>query len=110
MSHNKVSGPVVPGSEHIPFRPFNPHGKAPEVRRANGTVADWKNPLAVDLYQVYVLDSERGTIPIGPKAAMDVCDQLLSAVKLAIKAGQIHGWASPTLVKIGKQRAVSRLF
>ena len=107
---NKVSGPRVPGSEHIPFNPINPWGRTPVVKRHDGSVVDWKNPLRVRLYQVFVEDREKGEIAVGPKVQMDVCDQTLSAIKIAIKSGKITGWANPHIKAAPSERAVARVF
>jgi hypothetical protein len=107
---NRVSGPIVPGSEHIPFRPINAHGKTPVVLRRDGTVIDWKNPLREVIAQVKVLDREKGEIAIGPKVAMAVADQLCATVKLAIKSGKISGWSHPHVVPCAAERAVARVF
>lgn len=105
-----ASGPRVPGSEHIPFKPFNAHGKSPKIVGANGQTLDWKNPLAEPLFQVFVEDRERGYIAIGPKMGQAVADQFLAATKLAIKSGKISGWSNPHVISAGRQRAVSRVF
>lgn len=96
---NTVSGPRVPGSEHIPFKPFNPHGKTPTVTRRDGSVIEWKSPIREPLFQVFVEDKEKGRIPIGPKMGMAVCDSVASACQLAIKSGRIHGWSNPHVVR-----------
>lgn len=97
---NRVLAPRVPGSEHIPFKPFNPHGKAPVVTRKDGTVIDWKSPLREPLFQVFVDDQERGRIAIGPQIGMAIADQAASACRLAIKAGRISGWSNVSVERV----------
>jgi hypothetical protein len=92
---NTVSAPRVPGSEHIPFKPFNPHNKTPTVTRADGSVVEWKSPMREKLYQCFVEDVDRGHIPIGPKVGMAIADSFRSATQLAIKSGKITGWSNP---------------
>lgn len=110
MSNNSVASPRVPGSEHIPFRPINAHGRTPKVLRADGSEIAWKNPLAEPLYQVRVDCAERGNIAIGPKMGAGVCDQMLSAIKLAIRSGKVAGWSNPYIVAVPRERAVARAF
>lgn len=107
---NRVASPRVPGSEHIAFRPINAHGKTPVITRPDGSVIDWKSPLAEQAYQVRVDDRERGDIAIGPKCVLGLADQLCAATKLAIKSGKITGWSNPHVVSVPRERALARVF
>ena len=107
---NRASGPIVPGSEHIPFKPINAHGKTPVVMRKDGSVINWKSPLGEPMFQVHVQDREHGDLPIGPKFAMGIADQLCATVKIAIKSGKITGWSNPHVVSAPRERAVARVF
>lgn len=89
---------LVPGSEKIPFNPINPWGQKPVVRRKDGSIMNWKSPLAEPLFQVHVLDHKRGDLRIGPKIRRDIADQLCANVTIAIKAGKITGWSSPCVL------------
>jgi hypothetical protein len=98
---NRVLGPRVPGSEHIPFSPMNlPGGEmlTGKVRNADGKLIDWKSPLRERHYQVVVEDRNLGCIPVFPKAGMALADQFCSTLKLAIKSGRISGWSNPHVV------------
>jgi hypothetical protein len=101
---NRVSGPRMPGSEHIPFSPINPWG------RKAAMPAGWKSPLERRLYQVWVDDSEKGEIPVGPAMGKDVIDDLHATINLSIKSGRITGWANPTIKPLPLQMAVGRVF
>lgn len=80
-----------PGSK-IPFNPINPHGA--RAKPPSG----WKNPLALKLFQVHVMDEERGHIRVGPKVESGVANELCATIQTAIKAGKITGWSSPTVM------------
>lgn len=80
-----------PGSK-IPFNPINPHGA-----RAKMPIG-WKNPLKRKLYQVHVMDKDGGHIRVGPKIEIDVASELCATIQMAIKAGKITGWSSPTVI------------
>lgn len=80
-----------PGSK-IPFNPINPHGSRAKMPKG------WKNPLARKLYQVHVMDAKHGHLRVGPKVELTVADELCAAMKIAIKAGKISGWTSPTVM------------
>lgn len=105
-----MSGEVFfPGSK-VPFRPINPWGRKAQALRYDGTPMPdgWKSPLAEPLYQVHVLDSVKGDIPIGPKIGQQVCDQMCANLKLLIKAGPITGWSSPYVRAIAPQQVQRR--
>jgi hypothetical protein len=107
---NRVSAPIIPGSPNVPFRPINPFGRKPQVLKADGTPLDWTSPLAEPLFQVWVLDHKKGTIPIFPKVGRAVAEEFLAHTKAAIKSGRIRGWAAPTILPAPPEKAVSRLF
>jgi hypothetical protein len=86
---NRVSSPRVPGSEHIPFNPINPHGS-----RAKMPVG-WQSPFREQLFQVFVEDRSKGCIPIGPKISLNVASEVCALTTIAIKSGRIHDWANP---------------
>lgn len=92
----------VPGSEHIPFNPINPWGRAAKAR---GMPDGWKSPLNEPLFQVFVDDRESGRLAIGPKMIRSIADEFHSAVNLAIKSGRIRGWANPHLERVHERVA-----
>ena len=97
---NTVSGPRVPGSEHIPFNPINPWGRKPTVRRADGTEIDWTSPLRQPIYRVVAEDIATGkTIPIFPATQLQYADEFCAMVKRMIKQGFEKQWSNPTVVR-----------
>jgi hypothetical protein len=86
-----------PGSK-VPFNPINPWGR--KAAYPDG----WKSPMREPLFQVHVMDNERGVIPIGPKVANDLASELCAATRLAIKTGRITGWSDPTVLPAPAER------
>lgn len=106
---NRVGDTFFQGST-TPFRPINPWGREAEITDHAGNRIDWKNPLDVETYQLYVEDAEKGCIPIGPRAQRSIVSEWHSLVNVAIKSGKISGWANPHMKKMPRMRAVSRVF
>lgn len=108
---NRVGPTTFPGSDK-PFNPINPWGRKAVAVGVDGQKlpADWKSPVAQPTYQVFVEDREKGVIAIGPSWGQPEAEQLLSSVKIAIKAGKVTSWANPHIVKKPPQRAVARIF
>jgi hypothetical protein len=94
---NKVGDTFFPGSS-IPFNPINPHGAKAAYP------AGWKSPMQQKLHQVFVLDRNRGQIPVGPKMRAEIAEQLCAAIRVAIKAGRIHDWTEPTVLAAPAER------
>lgn len=96
---NRVLGPRMPGSEHIPFRPINPHGSRPVVKDANGNLIEWKSPLREQLYRVMVEDREGNLINASPATQQQYAVEFCSMVNRMIREGKETIWSNPHVVK-----------
>lgn len=77
-------------SSGSPLPPMPVGWKSP-MRNADGTVKP--------LYQC-VVETAEGPLKVGPARIKDHTSQFAHALTLAIRAGKISGWGSPTVIRV----------
>ena len=71
--------------------PLAPKGWQSPMREKDGTVKP--------LYQC-VVETAEGPMKVGPARIKDQTSLFAHALSLAIKAGKINGWGSPTIIRV----------